>query len=185
MAFKIKDLGGNIFGRLKVVSLVGKIRNRYHWNCQCECGNYVNVASDLLTSGKTKSCGCLRKESPNNKLDNREDALWNLLYSSIKKKNKKYNVDLPLSLYDFRRISLEACWYCGKSEDKEIFDIRANRKISNTSILCNGIDRIDSKTGYTKDNCVSCCRLCNTAKMDMSQSDFLEHISKIYNHIIR
>ena len=32
------------------------------WKCQCECGNITYVPSGLLTSGGTKSCGCLRSQ---------------------------------------------------------------------------------------------------------------------------
>jgi 5-methylcytosine-specific restriction endonuclease McrA len=45
--------------------------------------------------------------------------------------------------------------------------------------LKNGIDRIDSNKGYTMDNCVSCCWTCNRMKGNMTQQNFLEHISKI------
>lgn len=40
------------------------------WKCQCDCGNEIIVRPDSLTSGHTKSCGCLQKEivSQNNKI---------------------------------------------------------------------------------------------------------------------
>lgn len=31
------------------------------WQCKCDCGNLVNVLGSSLTSGHTKSCGCLSK----------------------------------------------------------------------------------------------------------------------------
>lgn len=30
------------------------------WKCKCDCGNLVEVASNSLISGGTKSCGCLK-----------------------------------------------------------------------------------------------------------------------------
>lgn len=30
------------------------------WHCKCECGNYADVISSNLISGKTKSCGCVK-----------------------------------------------------------------------------------------------------------------------------
>lgn len=45
----------------------------------------------------------------------------------------------------------------------------------------NGIDRIDSSKGYTIDNCVSCCPLCNQMKSNIDQNMFLTQIEKIYN----
>jgi len=32
------------------------------WLCKCDCGNEKIICGSNLTSGKTKSCGCLRKE---------------------------------------------------------------------------------------------------------------------------
>ena len=32
------------------------------WLCQCECENYVEVLGASLTSGHTKSCGCLSRK---------------------------------------------------------------------------------------------------------------------------
>jgi len=30
------------------------------WICRCECGNTIEISSSSLTSGKTKSCGCIK-----------------------------------------------------------------------------------------------------------------------------
>lgn len=51
------DLRGQRFGRLVVID-----RNGERWNCQCSCGATKLVASYLLREGKTRSCGCLRRE---------------------------------------------------------------------------------------------------------------------------
>ncbi len=32
------------------------------WTCICACGRSINVRSDSLSTGNTKSCGCLRNE---------------------------------------------------------------------------------------------------------------------------
>lgn len=61
---KFIDLTGQRFGKLKVIkqasrSKVGTIR----WLCQCDCGNKSIVQTTNLTSGHTKSCGCLHKEN--------------------------------------------------------------------------------------------------------------------------
>jgi len=59
---------GQRFGRLIVlketdpyicVKLGTKCRQ---YKCKCICGNTVNVRLYALMTGKTKSCGCLRKE---------------------------------------------------------------------------------------------------------------------------
>lgn len=57
----IKDLTGMVFGELKVVGFV-EIKNlRSYWKCLCSCGKEVIVQGTQLTTGKTKSCGHLKK----------------------------------------------------------------------------------------------------------------------------
>ena len=57
------DITGKRFGRLVVIEKSNEKRyGRLSWKCQCECGNYIVVATQSLNSGETKSCGCLSKE---------------------------------------------------------------------------------------------------------------------------
>lgn len=60
---RVEDLIGHHYGRLTVMGFSEKVKNDRKWNCQCECGNSVSVRAKGLKSGKTKSCGCLRKET--------------------------------------------------------------------------------------------------------------------------
>ena len=56
---EFKDLTGMKFGRLSVVGVSRKVRSgkreRYYWNCQCDCGNAKEVRTDCLTSGYVQS----------------------------------------------------------------------------------------------------------------------------------
>ena len=55
-----KDLSGKVFGKLTVVNFAGRDkRNILTWSCKCECGNEKVITGGSLTSGLTKSCGCL------------------------------------------------------------------------------------------------------------------------------
>lgn len=52
------------YGKLTTKYVVGITKNRAKiWHCYCECGNEVDVASSSLSTGNTRSCGCLRKET--------------------------------------------------------------------------------------------------------------------------
>ena len=56
----IKDLTGMKFGKLTVLRDSGQRLNRYVvWECKCDCGKVALVRGGSLTSGNTKSCGCL------------------------------------------------------------------------------------------------------------------------------
>ena len=37
-------------------------RVRQFWACKCKCGKIKEISKETLTSGNTKSCGCLHKE---------------------------------------------------------------------------------------------------------------------------
>lgn len=36
---------------------------RTFWHCKCDCGNEKDVASNILLSGQSQSCGCLHKDN--------------------------------------------------------------------------------------------------------------------------
>lgn len=60
------NLHGRFFGRLEVLSFHGKNKQRASlWLCSCLCGKTTVVRGALLTSGHTKSCGCLGRERRN------------------------------------------------------------------------------------------------------------------------
>lgn len=58
---------GEVFGRLTVIKegapRVSNDRTFRTAHVQCECGVVKDVQMTLLRSGKTQSCGCLRKET--------------------------------------------------------------------------------------------------------------------------
>lgn len=56
---------GDKFNKLTVIGFDGKDKHGFNsWACQCECGNIIhNIITSSLTSGNTKSCGCIRNES--------------------------------------------------------------------------------------------------------------------------
>lgn len=56
------DLVGQRFGRLLVVEEAGKDKHgNLKWKCKCDCGDVAIVLGYNLRSGRTKSCGCLRR----------------------------------------------------------------------------------------------------------------------------
>lgn len=59
---KIIDLMGNKYERLTVIGFKGIIKHKAVWICRCDCGNIVEVSSQHLRRGTTKSCGCYAKE---------------------------------------------------------------------------------------------------------------------------
>ena len=64
---RVKDIAGQQFGRLTVLSL-DSIRQRplkrrgTLWLCQCTCGAKCIVRGTHLQSGNSQSCGCMKRE---------------------------------------------------------------------------------------------------------------------------
>ena len=56
---KTVDLTGQRFGKLFVDGYAGSRNGRSVWHCKCDCGNTIDVFSSYLTTGDTKSCGCI------------------------------------------------------------------------------------------------------------------------------
>jgi len=59
----LKDITGQKFGRLTVISKNDRPGHLTYWNCVCDCGNTAVIAGSRLKNGNTKSCGCLHDES--------------------------------------------------------------------------------------------------------------------------
>lgn len=59
-----RDISGHRFERLTVLAFSHRDEHRKsRWLCRCECGNTTVVILRGLTSGRTRSCGCIRVES--------------------------------------------------------------------------------------------------------------------------
>ena len=60
--FRLDDLTGQRFNRLRVTGFAGMRSGESFWHCDCDCGGKANVRGWALRGGKTKSCGCLHRE---------------------------------------------------------------------------------------------------------------------------
>lgn len=56
-----KIVPGMQFGRLKVIKSEKRAK-RYFYHCECECGNLTISSGSSLTTGQSKSCGCIQKK---------------------------------------------------------------------------------------------------------------------------
>ena len=57
---RIKDLRGDRYGMLTVLSYAGNRHGVVMWICLCDCGRIGVHAGNNLVSGNTRSCGCQR-----------------------------------------------------------------------------------------------------------------------------
>jgi hypothetical protein len=176
---------GDKVNRLTLLEyLIGK------WKCKCDCGNEVIIKTPNLTSGNTKSCGCLKtdelKRRVNKLISGRRkfDPMistarrnWQNIYNYV---DKKLGFE-SLSFEEYLNLVKQNCFYCGiepqgKSNYFKNKKLSSKYAIENGEFICNGLDRIDSKKHHSLDNCVSCCYRCNAAKNRLSKDEFLNKI---------
>lgn len=70
----MKNETGNRYGRLTVIRYdhTDKRQGAY-WLCACDCGCTSVVKGNRLRNGKTKSCGCLKREAQENLGENTKE----------------------------------------------------------------------------------------------------------------
>lgn len=88
---KIIDLTGQRFGKLVVIKRAPNKNKRTMWLCKCDCGNEVEVRSDQLRGGITKSCGCLHIEQVKNIGKNNFKDLTNQRFGKLIAKQPIFN----------------------------------------------------------------------------------------------
>jgi hypothetical protein len=171
----LKDISGQRFGKLIAISpTTGRDGSAIIWYCQCDCGNEAFVSIKHLPG--QMSCGCLRLMSP---LPEGEAAL-NGIYNSYKQRTRKRGIPFLLSKEEFTSLINQNCAYCG-ALPSNVF----KGKGLHGDYIYSGIDRVDNSHGYTEDNCVPCCKLCNAMKEKLAASEFLAQVKRIYEHTNR
>lgn len=136
-----------------------------YWLCVCECGKECETTTYKLRAGQFKSCGCLRDG---------EHSGTNSIISKYRNKSKRRGLEFDFTTEEFREIMYGNCYYCN-AEPKNKF--RKDKY--------NGVDRVNNSIGYTKQNSVTCCKICNIMKSVLSIDEFYSHLTRIYNKRIK
>jgi hypothetical protein len=167
-----KDLTGQRFGNLvvkKCLKLKSSCSN-YYWLCECDCGKEIEVRGGSLTSGTTKSCGCLKILYKDRTIPAKKK-----LFRSYQIRAKNKNLKFTLSFEEFLNLTSHNCHYCGSPPSNKIEE----GKTTKTFYVYSGIDRIDNTKGYIIENCVSCCSICNYAKTNLSVDKFIKWVQQL------
>lgn len=139
------------------------------WKCQCKCGKIKVIRAKSVRSGATKSCGCLASElasrrATGNTYRNERDFQW--LYSNLLRSAKHGNRACDISYEDFLTFTTtKTCHYCGTSIPWKPHGTYKNKGGGYY------LDRKNNSDGYSKDNCVVCCSLCNHVKGNLFTYD--------------
>ena len=166
------NLKGKKFGKLKVIKISSQKRKNTGriWECKCECGEICHVSSGDLNRGRVNFC------KPCVELKAIESIYKRLLYvykRGATIRNKKFK----LKDEEFYKLIEQNCYFCG-IEPRQLF----TKKGWKYSLYYNGIDRLNNKKDYTKENCVPCCKFCNISKNRYDAEEYQEWINHIRNY---
>lgn len=140
---------GARFERLLVLALLPPRmesgRSRTYCKCRCDCGVEIEVRNENLSSGNSKSCGCLRvdmggRNKTHNMSDSPEYKSWEQMI------NRCHN----LNASRYRRYGGRGLTVCKQwRDDFSVFYRDMGPRPPNTSI-----ERKDNSKGYYPENCV-------------------------------
>jgi len=181
---QIRDLTGQRFDKLVALSYelrpVKKGNTKTtcaYWTCICDCGKtHISRSSDL-TSEKCKSCGCNRFIPPNKRLD-RNQYLWEVLYTVYEGRNKKHGLDgmWDITLDHFKYICSRNCFYCDEGPSNNKGDYI---KYGGVDLKYSSLDRLYADKPYCLSNVVPCCDTCNTAKASMTPEQWVNWLKRV------
>lgn len=144
------EIVGERHGRLTVTGefpyITPKGSSRRRIKCLCDCGSQVILALEKVRYGKTKSCGCLRREntakmfSTHGMSDSREWRIWKAM-----RQRCLYPGNIHYKDYGGRGIRVCDRWL--ESFDNFYSDMGANPSPKHS------IDRINTNGDYSPDNC--------------------------------
>ena len=167
---------GTRFSRLTIVEYLGPDERHRKWFlCKCDCGGEVKTHSGSLLRKNTQSCGCLSRDV---KSQTRLPEDWGVVHQILlqyKRHARDRDLSFELTKEEFRSLIDSPCHYCGDT------GTNIKKTKDHDGYAHNGVDRVDSNFGYSTDNAVPCCKICNFAKRDLTFDGFMKWINRIVN----
>lgn len=155
-------------GYLLVISEAENDGELVRWLCKCICGKEVLRYANDLKRNRTMSCGCKHGNRKHSPVLSSAAAIFQSNYS-----------DGDLTLEQFFEISQKKCYYCGSDPSN------SHKSRSGSNFIYNGLDRINSSLPHLYDNCVPSCKLCNVMKWNLTTDNFINHIKRILDNMLK
>jgi hypothetical protein len=173
----VADRTGQKAGMLTVLRLMGAKDGHARWLCRCDCGTEAVFPAWRL-KGRA-SCGCQQTanggtSAPKGGRSPGEAARKHVLRQYQKNAGARGHV-WELTDEDFDRLTSSDCSYCGTPPS----NVFSTGGYVDAAFVYNGIDRKDNTLGYTCENALPCCQICNIAKRAMSYDDFMAWIARL------
>lgn len=135
---RVNDIAGQRFARLTVVERAeNSFGGRARWRCVCDCGGETITLGHKLTSGHTKSCGCLQREKA---VKNGEARAGHVSPRRLDLTGQRFGRLVALKLSDSRGPSNQIKWDCA-CDCGETIAVMANSLRNGTTQSCGCLQR--------------------------------------------
>lgn len=172
-----RNLAGKKLDHLLVLERIWIEGNKnINWKCLCDCGKECIKTTKFLCSIHYKSCGCSSWIKHKNKANVKGHPSARVEWHNIRSGALRRGYIFELKFDEYLEIAKKTCVYCG-SKGREI-----KRGNAAYPFIGNGVDRKDNTKGYTLDNSVPCCNICNRAKGNLSLENFLNWIKGLQKY---
>lgn len=160
----MEDLSGEVFGVYRVVEPAEKSFEgvpQMGWLCICVCGTPTWKTTNGLKNRVNRTC-----------LHSKDVGMF---YNQYVQNAKRRGVVFELERYEFFKIVLRDCYYCGVPPQSRRFF--TERKYSLISMK-------DSAKGYVAGNVVPVCNECNNSRVMWEQEElFIDWARRVHtNH---
>ncbi len=131
----------------------------------CDCGKTKKMYITFVNTGRSKTCGCKQGHALPFGVASASQA-----FAQYKRGAKRRSLKFNLSLEDFLNLTCQRCYYC----DKLPSNVLKAKERGNGDYIYNGIDRINNSKGYSLNNCVPCCNMCNKGKWIDTSDNYIK-----------
>ncbi len=152
----LSDLVGKRFGRLTVgryygVRITRGGQRKTRWLCKCDCGKSLAIDTQGLTSGRTKSCGCLARELATQRFRTHGMSRTKEWRAWLHAKGRCYDRnDSRYRIYGARGVKMCKEW---RNDFAQFLRDMGRSPLGMT------LERVDNSKGYEPKNCVWASRL--------------------------
>lgn len=171
---------GDTVGSVKILKET-HIGKRKAYLLRCSCGHEFCRNTGFFKENCLNCKKCSYKNLSVSKTRKDKETHVITIYNKYKTASKQRHLCFNISLDFFKSLIFENCYYCNSIPSNK-FKL-PNKTHENYFIYYNGIDRIDSTKGYLEDNCVSCCKICNTSKSNIPMEEWKNWIINISSNL--
>lgn len=162
--------------------------NQVDWNLQ------ISRWADMQTHQRRTPTAVSLNDLNSYQIDTLQEVI-----RGYEKGAKVRNLSSALTTEMFHTLFQQPCYYCGviPSNTSNKYITKDGRIAENKGCplkkttefdrtlgyyTFNGIDRRDNLLGYSQENCVTCCKICNHAKEDLPYEEFITNVNRLVRH---